>query len=86
MQVQVHFKGTFITESPVPQCFARFGIEHVRIRRAEDTAIWPRSTKGFFGLKELIPDLGRELEFGVLDLAQDSRLALGIIGPQRIDR
>jgi deoxyribodipyrimidine photo-lyase len=46
------------------------GIELAQIRRAEDTAIWPRSTKGFFGLKERIPDLIRELEIGAPDLAE----------------
>jgi deoxyribodipyrimidine photo-lyase len=53
------------------------GIEIVQIRRAEDTAIWPRSTKGFFGLKERIPDLIRELEIGAPDVALDDLFGSG---------
>jgi deoxyribodipyrimidine photo-lyase len=41
------------------------GLEIVQVRRAEDAAVWPRSTKGFFGLKERIPELIRELGIGV---------------------
>ncbi len=44
---------------------ARHGIEIVEVRRPEDTAIWPHATKGFFGLKERIPSLIRDLEIGV---------------------
>ncbi len=33
----------------------------VRIRRAWDEAVWPRSTKGFFKVKEAIPSLLREM-------------------------
>jgi hypothetical protein len=43
---------------------ARDGIELIEIRRPEDSAIWPRSTKGFFSLKERIPDLIRDLRIG----------------------
>jgi deoxyribodipyrimidine photo-lyase len=43
---------------------ATHGVELIEIRRPEDTAIWPKSTKGFFGLKERIPDLVRDLGIG----------------------
>ncbi len=33
------------------------GIAVVEIRREEDSLIWPHATKGFFGLRERIPDL-----------------------------
>jgi deoxyribodipyrimidine photo-lyase len=33
------------------------GISLVEIRREEDSLIWPHATKGFFGLRERIPDL-----------------------------
>ncbi len=54
---------------------AKHGIEIEPIRRPEDTLIWPRSTKGFFGLKERIPEVIREMEIGMPDLVQDDLLA-----------
>lgn len=33
------------------------GISLLEIRREEDSLIWPHATKGFFGLRERIPDL-----------------------------
>lgn len=36
---------------------AQAGIALVEIRRREDGLIWPHATKGFFGLRERIPDL-----------------------------
>ncbi len=33
------------------------GIALVEIRREEDSLTWPHATKGFFGLRERIPDL-----------------------------
>jgi deoxyribodipyrimidine photo-lyase len=42
----------------------REGLALCEVRRPEDSAIWPKSTKGFFGLKEKIPDLIRELGLG----------------------
>lgn len=35
----------------------RAGITLIEIRREEDSLIWPHATKGFFGLRERIPDL-----------------------------
>ncbi len=54
---------------------ARQGIEVVEIRRPDDTAIWPHATKGFFGLRERIPALIRELGIGMPDLAPDDLFA-----------
>jgi deoxyribodipyrimidine photo-lyase len=39
------------------------GIELVALGRREDQLIWPHATKGFFALKERIPDLIRSLGF-----------------------
>ncbi len=50
---------------------AKHGIEIEPTRRPEDTLIWPRSTKGFFALKERIPELIREMEIGMPDLSHD---------------
>ena len=33
------------------------GISLIEIRREEDSLIWPHATKGFFGLRERIPEL-----------------------------
>jgi len=51
------------------------GIELIEVRRPEDAATWPKSTKGFFGLKERIPDLIRELGIGLPALGQDDIFA-----------
>lgn len=47
----------------------RAGITLLEIRREEDSLIWPHATKGFFGLRERIPDLLAEL--GLLGKADD---------------
>jgi deoxyribodipyrimidine photo-lyase len=44
------------------------GIALSFIARPEDQAIWPYTTKGFFGLKERIPELIRTLGLGPKDL------------------
>jgi deoxyribodipyrimidine photo-lyase len=51
------------------------GIEIIEVRRPEDTAIWPRATKGFFALRERIPDLIAELGIGAPDVGQDDLFA-----------
>jgi len=43
---------------------SREGIEMVQIRRPEDAAAWPYATRGFFGLKDKIPELIRTLGIG----------------------
>ncbi len=43
---------------------SREGIEMVQIQRLEDTAAWPYATKGFFRLKDKIPQLISSLGIG----------------------
>lgn len=40
------------------------GIDILEVRREEDSVIWPFATKGFFGLRERIPDLLARLGIG----------------------
>ncbi|PPD16129.1 MAG: hypothetical protein CTY25_03510 [Methylobacterium sp.] len=46
---------------------AKAGIALVEIRRREDDLIWPHATKGFFGLRERIPDLLAGMGIGAAD-------------------
>jgi deoxyribodipyrimidine photo-lyase len=43
------------------------GIELVQIRRSYDTLAWPHGTRGFFAMKEKIPDIIRRLEIAPHD-------------------
>ena len=56
----------------------RADIQLVEIRRIEDNLIWPHTTKGFFALRERIPDLLAELGLGMgagaqTDLFEEAR-------------
>jgi deoxyribodipyrimidine photo-lyase len=44
------------------------GIRLVQIRRAYDTLAWPHCTRGFFAMKEKIPNIVRQLGIGPDDL------------------
>jgi deoxyribodipyrimidine photo-lyase len=55
-------------------CEAR-GVSLHRTRRPFDSAAWPHGTRGFFALKERIPDLLREAGIGARDVAQGDLFA-----------
>ena len=50
---------------------ARSGIALTEIRRGEDSLVWPHATKGFFGLRERIPDLVAKLGIGAEAMQPD---------------
>jgi hypothetical protein len=50
---------------------ARAGIALTEIRRSEDALIWPHATKGFFGLRERIPDLVARMGIGAEAMQPD---------------
>ena len=50
---------------------ARSGIALTEIRRGEDSLVWPHATKGFFGLRERIPDLVAKMGIGAEAIQPD---------------
>lgn len=56
----------------------RAGITLLEIRREEDSLIWPHATKGFFGLRERIPDL-----LGKMGILGGSELQADLVATDR---
>lgn len=56
-------QGQVVTPwAPVgPTASALSGLDLIRVRRAWDDAMWPHATKGFFQLKQRLPDLLQQL-------------------------